>query len=70
MKNRITDYLSAPRHQGESSKTVIPQSRQLPHGQNAYTTHDVESYVREHPLLAIGAVFSIGVFLAWMIKRK
>jgi ElaB/YqjD/DUF883 family membrane-anchored ribosome-binding protein len=70
MKNRIRDYLSTPRHNGPPSKAVNPPSRQLPHGQYVHATHEVESYVIKHPLLAIGAVFSIGVFLAWMIKRK
>ena len=70
MKNRITDYLSTPRHKGPSSKAVISPSRYLSHGQSVFATNEVESYVIKHPLLAIGAVFSIGVFLAWMIKRK
>ena len=70
MKNRISDYLSAARRKGQSSKAAIPASRQLSHCQNAFRTPDVESYVTEHPLAAIGAAFSIGVFLAWLIKRK
>jgi ElaB/YqjD/DUF883 family membrane-anchored ribosome-binding protein len=69
MKNRISDYLPAPRHWGQSSKAAIPESRQLSHYQNAHQTYDIESYVTEHPLVAIGAAFSIGVFLAWLIKR-
>ena len=70
MKNRMTDYLAASRHEGQTSKAVMRESRQLSHFQNAQRTHDIESYVAEHPLLAIGAAFSIGVFLAWLIKRK
>ena len=70
MKNRITDFLLTPRHKDRSSKAVIGGSRQLSAGQNSFKSPDVESYVTEHPLAAIGAAFSIGVFLAWLIKRK
>lgn len=70
IKNRIFDYLLAPTRKGQSSKAVNRESRQLSGCQNAFRTHDVESYVMEHPLAAIGAAFSIGVFLAWLIKRK
>jgi ElaB/YqjD/DUF883 family membrane-anchored ribosome-binding protein len=70
MKNRILDYPPAVRRKGQSSRAATPDSRQLVHSQNGFRTPDVESYVTEHPLAAIGAAFSVGVSLAWLIKRK
>lgn len=70
MKNRIAGHLKFPEHNGGALQASIPESRQSAHEKNAIRTGDVESYVTEHPLAAIGAAFCIGVFLAWMIKRK
>lgn len=70
MKNRISDYLSTSRYKAPASTVVNPPSRPLLNGQDRNATQHVESYVLKHPLVAVGAAFSIGVFLAWMIKRK
>ena len=70
MKNRISEYLPAAKRKGQSSKAAISESRHVSQYQSALRMDDVESYVTEHPLVAIGAAFSIGVFLAWLIKRK
>lgn len=70
MRNRISDYLPAPGGESQSRKVSLSESRQLSRRHDAFRTHEVESYVVKHPLAAIGAAFSIGVFLAWLIKRK
>jgi ElaB/YqjD/DUF883 family membrane-anchored ribosome-binding protein len=70
MKNRIAGHLKFPEHNVGASQAASPESRQSAHEKNSIRMGDAESYVRAHPLAAIGAAFCLGVLLAWMIKRK
>lgn len=70
MRNRIREYLSASRPQEQPLRPVVQRLRRPAQHQGVNGNRDMESYVSEHPVVAIGAAFCIGVFLAWMIKRK
>lgn len=70
MKNRLVESLPASGRQVQSWKEAIPESRQPVQRRIGHRNGDVESYVREHPVAAIGAAFCIGVFLAWVIRKK
>lgn len=70
MRNRISEYLSASRPQEKPLRPVAQGYQWRAQHKGIYGKRDVESYVSEHPVMAIGAAFCIGVFSAWMIKRK
>ncbi len=70
MKNRIPNYLSAARRNGQSSQPVFQEFRDLAQNQIACRMRQVETYVEEHPATGIGAAFCIGIFLGWVIKRR
>jgi ElaB/YqjD/DUF883 family membrane-anchored ribosome-binding protein len=70
MKNRIPNYLPAPKtttlpSPSSDSKLLDQVQKQITDRMRA-----VETYVHEHPVTAIGAVFCIGIFLGWVIKRS
>lgn len=70
MKNRIPEYLPAPRQKGQPSQPAFQELRNLAQKQIAYRMRQVETYVQEHPVTGIGAAFCIGSFLGWVIKRR
>ena len=70
MKNRIPDYLPAPRRKGQPSQPAFQELRNLAQEQIGYQMRQVATYVQEHPVTGIGAAFCIGVFLGWVIKRR
>ena len=70
MKNRIPNYLAAPRKNGQPSKPAVQALRNLAQQQMVYRIHQVESYVQMHPVTGVGAAFCIGIFLGWFIKRR
>ena len=70
MKNRIPDYLPAPRPTGRPAQPAYPELFKLAQQKFVFGMRQVNTYVTEHPAMGIGAAFSIGVFLAWVIKRR
>lgn len=70
MRNRISEYFAASRPREQPSRPVVQRIRRLAQHQRGYGKRDVESYVIEHPVAAMGAAFCLGVLLAWMIKQK
>ena len=70
MKNRIPNYLPAPKTKtlpspSSDSKLLDQVQKQITDRMRA-----VETYVQEHPVTGIGAAFFIGIFLGWIIKRS
>jgi ElaB/YqjD/DUF883 family membrane-anchored ribosome-binding protein len=69
MRNRIPNYLPTTKSKAlpsRSSDNLLDEvQKQITDGMRA-----VETYVQEHPVTAIGAVFCIGIFLGWVIKRS
>jgi ElaB/YqjD/DUF883 family membrane-anchored ribosome-binding protein len=70
MKNRIPDYLQAPKQVGQSTLPDIHALRNLAQNQIACRVRQAEMFVQAHPGKGIGAAFCIGIFLGWMIKRR
>ena len=70
MKNRIPNYLPAPKNKSLPSRSAAPELLELVQKQITDRMRVVETYVQAHPVTAIGAAFCIGVFLGWVIKRR
>jgi ElaB/YqjD/DUF883 family membrane-anchored ribosome-binding protein len=70
VKNRIPDYLRAPRRMGQPSQPAFQEVLNRAQKQIADRLHKLEMYVQEHPVTGIGAAFCIGIFLGWVIKRR
>lgn len=70
MKNRIPDYLLAPKPNGPPSQPAFHELRDLAQKQIADRVRQIETYVQQHAVIGIGAAFCIGVFLGWVIKRR
>ena len=70
MKNRIPDYLPAPRRKGQPSQPTLQELRNLVQNEIAYRMRQVQTYVQEHPGTGIGAAFCTGIFLGWVVKRR
>lgn len=69
MKNRLPQYVKVHngRHGSEEQAAVTPSNLER-------TVRDfgrvVANYVQQHPKLAVGAMFSVGVLLGWWVKRR
>jgi ElaB/YqjD/DUF883 family membrane-anchored ribosome-binding protein len=69
MKNRILNYLPAPKPKSLPSRSANSQLLDLVQTQIADRMRVIEMYVQAHPVTGIGAAFCIGMFLGWFIKR-
>jgi ElaB/YqjD/DUF883 family membrane-anchored ribosome-binding protein len=70
MKNRMPDYQAASRGTDQQSEPTSQELRDLLRKQFANRMRHAGTYVREHPVTALGAAFCVGIFLGWVIKRK
>lgn len=70
MKNRIPDYLPDTTRTESPSAPTFQALRDLARKQFADRMRQAETYVREHPVVGLGAAFCIGILLGWVIKRK
>ena len=70
MNNRIPDYLPAPRPVDQPSQPPSPELRNVVQQKFVFPMHQVNAYVKEHPVTAIVTAFCIGIFLGWVIKRR
>jgi ElaB/YqjD/DUF883 family membrane-anchored ribosome-binding protein len=69
MKNRLPEYVKVHngRHAGEeqvadAASTVERNVKDI--------GRVVANYVQHHPKLAVGALFSVGVLVGWLVKRR
>jgi hypothetical protein len=66
MINRIIGYgSSAPR-----ATPPGPPPRTSGRQRMARLTRSLNESIAEHPALGLGAAFTVGVFLGWLIKRR
>lgn len=67
MVNRITHFVeTTTRNSAAMGGEVVQQEKQDGHRWLEF----LESHVRQRPRLFLGAAFTLGVGLAWLIKRK
>jgi ElaB/YqjD/DUF883 family membrane-anchored ribosome-binding protein len=70
MKNRVLNYLPAPKRKAVPSQSTNPKLLDLVQKQIADRMRVIETYVQGHPVTGIGAAFCIGILLGWVIKRS
>ena len=70
MKNRIPNYLPAPKRKALPSQSANPQMLDQIQTQIADRMRVIEIYVQAHPVTGIGAALCIGILRGWFIKRS
>jgi ElaB/YqjD/DUF883 family membrane-anchored ribosome-binding protein len=70
MTNRLGVYARAAWRQGQRSPTGPPLWPDQAQQQITRGVRRIETFVQQHPITGISAVFCIGVVLGWFIKRS
>ena len=70
MKNRLLDYFMTTSEHSQQSTAALEEWGEKAQDELTYWVHQVEAYVKEHPAIGIGATFSMGVILGWLLKRR
>jgi ElaB/YqjD/DUF883 family membrane-anchored ribosome-binding protein len=69
MKNRIFEKL-LPNGHNDGPETATAEGPQLDMQTIKDGLSDVTTFVHEHPAACLGAAFTVGILLGWMVKRS
>ena len=70
MKNRLLDYFMTSSDPSRQSTASLEEWSEKAQSELTFVVRQVEDYVKEHPAIGIGATFTLGVILGWIVKRK
>jgi hypothetical protein len=68
MKNRIFEMFANGHNKPAGTATADKPSFDMQTVKEGLS--DVSTFVAEHPAACLGAAFTFGIFLGWMVKRS